>query len=106
MTATLPAEARAHSRRALLAGALGGMGAWVASTIGRVSPARATNGDTVTVGNSFTGTSPTAITNSTGDGIQAGLRHLVSVRRRLPQLHAAQPQRNLLALQQRTRRQL
>jgi hypothetical protein len=70
MTATLPPESKSPSRRALLAGALGGLGAWAASTIGRVSSVRATDGDVVTVGGSFTGTSVTRISTST-DGAMA-----------------------------------
>jgi hypothetical protein len=60
------------SRRTLLAGALGGLAGLVATALGRVAPADAANGQAVTVGNSFQGTSPTAITNSAGDGIIAG----------------------------------
>ena len=54
----------AKSRRALLAGALGGLGAIAATAVGRVSPVRAANGDTVTVGSSLTGTSNTTITTT------------------------------------------
>jgi hypothetical protein len=59
------------SRRALLAGAIGGFGAWAVSALGRGSPTIAANGETVTVGNSFNATLPTSITNSAGDAIQA-----------------------------------
>jgi hypothetical protein len=65
MTAT-QSETKSTSRRALLAGALGGFGALAASAIGRASPVRAANGNTVTVGGSFTGTTVTTIT-TTGD---------------------------------------
>jgi hypothetical protein len=65
-------DTSAHpSRRALLAGAIGGLAAWAASAVDRISPARATNGDTVTVGGTFTGSQPTSITNTAGDGIVA-----------------------------------
>jgi hypothetical protein len=70
MTAASPPESKSPSRRALLAGALGGLGALAAGAIGRVSPVRATNGDVVTVGGSFTGTSVTRISTST-DGAMA-----------------------------------
>ena len=65
MTATLQPESKSSSRRALLAGALGGLGALAASAIGRPYSARATNGDAVTVGGSFTATGTTKISNST-----------------------------------------
>src|SRR5262245_4721740 len=61
----------ARSRRAILAASVGGAAALVAGALGRPLPARAANGDTVTVGGSFSGTSPTAITSSAGDAIQA-----------------------------------
>jgi len=52
------------SRRALLAGALGGLGAWAASAIGRAGPVQAgTDGDVV-LGVNNTATSLTQITNS------------------------------------------
>lgn len=73
MSATLDPRAEApttRSRRALLAGALGGIGAWTASAIGRAGPARAANGETVTVGGSFDGTTTTTITKS-GSGSAA-----------------------------------
>ena len=63
---------RPTSRRALLAGALGGLGAFVASTIGRATEVHATNGDTITVGGAFTGTSSTWISNvAGGDGMHS-----------------------------------
>lgn len=58
------------SRRALLAGALGGIGAWAAGAIGRVGPVRAANGDPITIGASNSGTSGTTLTNTT-DGANA-----------------------------------
>jgi hypothetical protein len=66
MTATLPTPAvsKSTSRRALLAGALGGLGAVVATAIGRASAVRAADGDAVTVGGSFTATTGTQITNT------------------------------------------
>jgi hypothetical protein len=64
MTAIQQPETKSTSRRALLAGALGGLGAWAASAIGRADPARAVNGDPVTVGGTLTGTATTKITNT------------------------------------------
>jgi hypothetical protein len=65
MAANPQPESKATSRRALLAGALGGLGAWAASAIGRTSQARAANGDPVIVGvTTNTGTSVTKITNT------------------------------------------
>jgi hypothetical protein len=64
MTATVQPESKAPSRRALLAGALGGLGALAANAIGRASPVRAANGDPVTVGGVFTGTANTEISTT------------------------------------------
>src|SRR5437667_2728668 len=59
---------RARSRRALLAGALGGVGAWAAAALGRASAVRAANGDPVLVGGTYTATSVTKIsTTATND---------------------------------------
>jgi hypothetical protein len=65
MTSTLQPESKSSSRRALLAGALGGLGAWAASAIGRASPVQAADGDPMLVGNAHTASSVTRITNST-----------------------------------------
>jgi hypothetical protein len=46
-------ESKSPSRRALLAGALGGLGAWVASTVGGKAPVSAANGDPLIVGSSL-----------------------------------------------------
>jgi hypothetical protein len=62
---------KAPTRRALLAAAVGALSAVSAQAIGRPLSTRAANGDTVKVGGSFSGTSPTVITNSAGDAIQA-----------------------------------
>ncbi len=51
----------ARTRRAVLAAALGAGAATVAAAVARPLPARADNGDTVTVGGSFTGTGSTTI---------------------------------------------
>ena len=65
MTASLQPESKSPSRRALLAGALGGIGAWAASAIGRASPVRA-EGQYVHVGGEYTdATSVTLIQNQT-----------------------------------------
>jgi hypothetical protein len=63
MTASLQPESKAPSRRALLAGALGGLGALAAAAIGRAGPARAANGDPVILGANHTATLPTKIEN-------------------------------------------
>lgn len=53
-----------RSRRALIIGALGGIGAWAASAVGRATPVRGANNDPVLVGTAHTGTATTRITNS------------------------------------------
>ena len=64
MTASAQPESRSTSRRALLAGALGGIGAWAASTIGRASPARA-EGEAIMVGGEYDdATSLTRLSNT------------------------------------------
>jgi len=80
MTASLSVASTSSSRRALLAGALGGIGAWAASAIGRARPVRA-EGEIIHVGQELaTATSLTRLTNaandanvfeasSTGDGV-------------------------------------
>jgi hypothetical protein len=69
MSATPQPETKSTSRRALLAGALGGIGALAASAIGRAGAVRGANGDVVTVGGLFTGTNQTQISNtSNGSG--------------------------------------
>jgi len=50
-----------RSRRAILAASLGGAAALVANSLGRAAPVEAANGDTVRVGQSFTGTQTTLI---------------------------------------------
>ncbi len=64
MTAINHPESKSPSRRALLAGALGGLGALAAGAIGRASPVRANTGDPVTVDGTFTGTGNTQITTT------------------------------------------
>jgi hypothetical protein len=56
------------SRRALLTGVVGGIGAWVLGAVGRASPAQAADGDIIHVGDSLTGITSTKITNSTTGG--------------------------------------
>jgi hypothetical protein len=55
MTVTLQPETKSPSRRALLAGALGGIGAWALSAIGRASPVRGAGDDSspILVGSTF-----------------------------------------------------
>jgi hypothetical protein len=66
VSVSVHSDSKTASRRALLAGALGGIGAWAAGAIGRVSTVRATNGDPVHVAGSYTATGTTQITNSSG----------------------------------------
>jgi hypothetical protein len=42
---TTPAQSKPRSRRALLAGALGGLGAWAATAVGRANPVRGAGDD-------------------------------------------------------------
>jgi hypothetical protein len=70
MTATHQPETKSPSRRALLAGALGGLGAWAASAIGRPNEVHATNGDPVLVGNDHYGTATTSIYWASGETIR------------------------------------
>jgi hypothetical protein len=57
-----------RSRRAVLAAALGGLGAVIASRFASPDAIRAANGDAVTVGNAFTGTAPTSLTSTAATG--------------------------------------
>jgi hypothetical protein len=64
MTGHDPETIRSRSRRALLGGVLGGLGAWVASAVGRTSPVLA-EGEAVVVGGEYTtATSVTRLQNS------------------------------------------
>jgi len=64
MTTSLRPESKASSRRALLAGALGGLGALAASAIGRPSLTEAHDVDDVLLGGGNTATATTSITNN------------------------------------------
>ena len=67
MTATTQPDLQRTSRRALLAGALGGIGAWAASAIGRPATTRA-DGTTMTTGGEYTDAlTQTGITNNTNN---------------------------------------
>lgn len=72
MSAASQPESKAPSRRALLAGVLGGLGAMAASAIGRVSSVRAADGDPVLIATGNTGTDTTSIT-TTGNSAFTGL---------------------------------
>ena len=64
MTVSVEPRSTATSRRALLAGALGGLGAWAASAIGRANPVRA-EGEAMVVGGDYTdATSQTTLANT------------------------------------------
>jgi hypothetical protein len=68
-TSTTPqSEPRPSTRRALLAGALGGLGALAASAIGRPSLAQAHDADDVRLGGSNSTTATTSITNTFTNG--------------------------------------
>lgn len=62
-------QATTRSRRAVLAGALGGLGAWAASAIGRAGQVRAANGDPVLVGQSQSGVSATTLSSTGSPGL-------------------------------------
>ena len=65
MTAVDRPESTTPSRRALLAGALGGIGAFLAGAIGRAGPVRAVDPNDVVLGSPNTATTTTSITNNT-----------------------------------------
>jgi hypothetical protein len=70
MTATPQPESKSSSRRAMLAGALGGLGALAASAIGRASLVRAgVDGDVVLGGDNTTSTQTSITITGSGDGI-------------------------------------
>lgn len=72
MTAHLPPESKSPSRRALLAGALGGMATWAAAAVDRVSPTDAAAGDPLILGsaaNSAGSANTTLATNSSGTAL-------------------------------------
>ena len=64
MTAQVQSEPTPRSRRALLAGAIGGIGALAMSAIGRASPVAAADGEAVLVGGEYASSTPTGITTS------------------------------------------
>jgi hypothetical protein len=68
MTANQQTEMQPKSRRTLLAGALGGLGAWAASMVGRATPTTAGEGDPIIIGqtNYGRGTHTQLQTNSNG----------------------------------------
>ena len=66
MTAQLLPESNAPSRRALLAGVIGGVGAWAMSAVGRANPVRAGVDGDVVLGAANTTTTETTITNTSG----------------------------------------
>lgn len=61
MTAITPSELKPRSRRAILIGALGGLGAVAAHALGRPQVAAAANGDPILVGQVATGTLTTQL---------------------------------------------
>ena len=67
MIATPQLGSKSPSRRALLAGALGGLGALAASAIGRLNPVQAANGGSVILGSANNATLATSITTTTNN---------------------------------------
>jgi hypothetical protein len=67
-----PSDSR-RSRRALLAGALGGVGAWALAAFGRRTPARAAAGDPIRMGklNAASGTNTTLRTSTSGTAFKS-----------------------------------
>lgn len=72
MTATNESESRFPSRRALLAGALGGVGAWAASALGRVDSARAGGDGDVVLGQGNYAATSTYVINITNSETPLG----------------------------------
>jgi hypothetical protein len=70
--AASPTPTRPRTRRALLAGALGGLAAWAASAAGRADPTAAAAGDPIRMGqfNKAGGTSTTLQTGSSGAALR------------------------------------
>ena len=67
-TDTKPAATKSSSRRALLAGAIGGIGAVAAGAMAKVSPVRAGVDGDVVLGATNNATAQTLISNSSADG--------------------------------------
>jgi hypothetical protein len=65
MTASLQPESKSPSRRALLAGALGGLGALAAGAFGRPARARAADGGNLIIGQINDATTETSLSNNT-----------------------------------------
>ena len=61
---------RPHSRRAILAGGLGGIVSLLAGVLGRPSPASAANGSAVLVGRTNSGSASTTVSTTSGIGLQ------------------------------------
>jgi hypothetical protein len=68
MTAITPSERKPRSRRAILIGALGGLGAVAAHAMGRPQVAEAANGDPILVGQVASGTATTQLQYSSSFG--------------------------------------
>ena len=78
MTALDPYKSPSPSRRALLAGALGGLGAVVATAIGRPAATRATDGGNALLGLSNTSTTETSFENTDAGEVSLGGHHIGS----------------------------
>jgi hypothetical protein len=62
-----PSHVRDRSRRAMLLGAIGGIGAWATSAVGRANPARAADPNDVVLGATNTTDDPTTIQTTLGE---------------------------------------
>ena len=61
-----------RTRRAILAGGLGGLAAFAAHAVGRPAATLASDGQAMLVGGEYSSSSVTSVTNATGDGIYGG----------------------------------
>jgi hypothetical protein len=61
-----------RTRRAILAGGLGGLAAFAANALGRPAATMASDGQTMVVGGEYSSTSVTSVTNATGNGFYGG----------------------------------
>jgi hypothetical protein len=61
-----------RTRRAILAGGLGGLAALAANALGRPAPTLASDGQAMLVGGEYSSSSVTSVTNATGNGFYGG----------------------------------
>jgi hypothetical protein len=79
-----------RSRRALLAGALGGLGAWAASAIGRATPAEAATGDPIRMGRINQAEARTVVHANTAGPLFRAVQHGTGNALRAVQQHSSQ----------------